>query len=806
MRPLSAARVPTDTVQMTLHFRAMQPPTGLARLRPALTHPLSLDDCLRALKTICAATRAPTGGRPYGTPISESAEHGLTSTLRSALVHAAVDPADVRMALPDLPQHAAAAARARTHANPSEAASRARRALRLLTGIEPGARKLDAPHFFMSRGFADLQAFAHRRQDRSKLVILARTCAAMSAYEAPAVMPSIESLCAYAATDVSPYAANSVRNAASAYRRIRAAAVQTDATNATRFSQLDRRPHPRSRVSVSLRPDPHAEAFCSRARLTRLADRLKARYPSIAEELAMYLATPAAARVSGSWLTAVADAVARSVSLLDGLYGVTDVAIRVPAPDDVRLWHLYAVDVPLPGAAHAVGHAAFFGKVGAVKHASGPLIKRLLLADAPHARQASALGGLDPTSEQWIPEVCVRTECALWSVVTEVYAESMDEATWAVQVTRRRFVMEWLYDSTAGQAEREGTAIDKVWLVTHLSLPLLVTVGLTWMADRVRTARAAWQHRVAAHATRAVCETAYVDFAYLLHDYCALSIVCDDGMRRKNYANARHGRHVVTTYVEGQLVAVDLRFGTDRASDPACLKISERRRRAKRARKPVQPHVHRLSPTGVDHQLLDWWFREVAPGFSYQRPVCHGVLPPNASALQGLAVFPSAPRTARSVRTGDKFAERVHEALYAVIRLLHGDAVPPTRRALARAQRVACTLHRVRLLIGTYWGGARDDWTYAEHLTSDLKKTLEEHYSATISAVVMDQINGRPDDWRHPRHLDDLMDAIRERRDIVVENDPRVQMILRERVPLLPAEKGTPPVRRWRSRRVRRSA
>ncbi|MCC7054216.1 MAG: hypothetical protein IT355_13200 [Gemmatimonadaceae bacterium] len=791
---------------MTKHFRATQPPAGLARFRPCLTRPLSLDGCLRALKTICAASRAPTGGRPYADAVSDSVEHGLTSTVRAALRHAMVDTADVRVALPDLPQHAAAAARGRGHANPSEAASRARRALRLLTGIDPASRKLDSPHLFLSAGFLELRSFARRRQDQSKLVVLARTCAAMGAFAAPEKMPSMDELYAYAGTEPSPYAANSIRNACSAYRRIRADAIRADAANAGKYASLDRRPHWRSRVARVVQLSGDAVTTCHRDRLGLLAEQLSGTYPSIAQELTLYLGTPASGAVSDAWHTAIMDAVVRTVSLLEGLYDRPELVSHLPIRGEVRLWHLFAVDVPLPGVVREVGHADFIAKVGQVARASGPLIKRLMLEDGPAARTASALGGDQGASEHWIPEVCVRNECALWSVVTAVYAEALDANDWAIQVTRRRFVMEWLHASKPGPDVREGTGIDKVWLVTHLSLPLLSTVGLTWMANRAHAARVEWQHRLSCGASDAVCAAAYRRYAFLLHDYCAVAMVCDDGMRRKNYANAQHGRHVTTTYIDGRLVRVDVRFGTNRQVDPASLKISERRRRSQRARKPVQPHVHQLSPTGVDHDLLDWWFREVSHGFTYKRPVCEGTLPPNAAALDGLALFPSAPRSRRRIRVGGQFAARVHEALYDIIRLLHGDAVPARRSLLTRAQKVACTLHRIRLLIGTYWGGARGDWQYAEHLTGDLATTLKEHYASEISAAVMDHLAGRRDDWRHLNHLDDLMDAIRQRRDVVIRDDPRVVAILHARAWLLPPESASAAPRRWRARRNRRPA
>ena len=513
---------------MTLHFRSAKAPAGLARYRPALTQPLSLDDALRAFKSLCAASREPTGGRPYGTPISESAEHGLASTMRSALLHANVDAHDVRMALPDLPQHAAAAARARGNASPSEAASRARRVLRLLTGIEPEASKLDAPHLFISAGFIELQTFAGRRQDRTKLVILARTCAAMGNFDAPHVMPTVEELSAFASAATSPYQANTVRNAVSAYRRVQSIAVREEPDRADRFADLIRRPNARSRVMRAL-PRLVAAHDDSTSPLVAVSAALRDGFPQIATEIDLYLRGPDAARASDSWHTTIRTAVLRMVSLLDAAYDCGHGDATLPARSDIRLWHLYACDVPLHDDGATPAHSAFFAAVGSLSGKRGLLIQRLLLNDAPQARRESSLGGTDAVNESWMPEVCVRNECAIWSLVTSLYLPALAAGDWAAQETRRRVVADWLHASKAGVEVRAGREIDKIWLITHLSLPLLMCVGLPWMAQRVRVLRAEWLRLHTACAPERIRVRTFRHYAFALHDYCAVALVADDG-------------------------------------------------------------------------------------------------------------------------------------------------------------------------------------------------------------------------------------------------------------------------------------
>lgn len=803
-RPLSAACVLHDTGIMTIHFRSNQTPTGLARFRPDLTQPLAFDGALRALKTICAASREPTGGRPYDTQVSESAEHGLVSTMRSALLHSRVDEADVRQALPDLAQHAAAAARARGNATPSEAASRARRALRLLTGLEPEATKLDAPHLFLSAGFIELQTFAARRQDRTKLVILGRTCAAMGAYHAPQVMPTVEDLSDFAEQPTSPYAGNTVRNAISAYRRIRRFAVQQSPARAGHFADIALRPPARSRVCRRLPVIPTTTDH-ETSPIAALAVALRDHYPRIATELELYLRSADAATVSHPWHSTIRHATLRMVSLLDAFYLSGAEAHQIPPTSEVRLWHLYQCDVSLQTPRQGEADDAFFAAIGALNGSRGPLIQRLLLDDAPHARRESALGGADAVQDAWIPEVCVRNECAIWSLITSVYGERLAAGDWATQKMRRTIVADWLHQSKAGVAVRADREIDKVWLVTHLSLPLLMCVGVPWMAHTARRCRAEWLRLRTGGAPEHLLAHAYKRYALALHDYCAVAIIGDDGMRRKNYANARHGRHVTTTYVDGRLTGVQLRFGVDRRRDPAALKIIERGRRAKRkVGRRVQDHVHDLSPTAVDFELVDWWFREVAPGFSYQRPT-PSHRDASATALDGLYLFPSAPRSHRFRRQGGELSSRVADAMHAVIRMLHGDAVPATRAELARPQRNACTMHRIRLLLATYWGGVRNDWAYAEHLTADLESTLKEHYSEAMSSAVTNMLQGRTDHWRHPRLLDDLMDAMREQAPVRIVDDTRVQAILSERTLATPDLEAIPRSHRWCAKRRRRA-
>ncbi len=728
--------------------------TGLDRYRPDLSHPLTLDACVASLRTICAATRSATGGRPLKEQISLSTEHALVSTLKSAVRASTITTHDIRPVLPDLARHAHAAAKTSNASSPSEAASRARRVVRLVTGMAADGRKLHAPMHFLSDGWADLVAHTSRRQDRSKLVVLARTLTAMRAFNAPETMPSLEDIRDFAMGDDAPYAWHSVRNAISAYRRIRTRAIHADTACAFRFAALARLPDPRARTHAALMPSGDGAQPTLRG-LERLHAALVDTFPAIGEEIKRFRELSPGTPASQVWQNTVAAAVGRQLATIENLYAQPSTAQVLPTRANLRLWHFYSTYVPGGGTVEADG--GFFSAVAPVNERRQLLARALAVLDAETAREVSPFAA--GVSSEWMPQTVVRTECAIWSVVSKVYGSKIDVEAFAEQRQRRHSLMKWLHENGPGAAERSGREMDKVWLIEHLSFPLLVCVGLPWLAAAARARRDEWQHLVREGAPQDISANAFMRYAFALHDYVGMALAADDGMRRKNYANAVIDRHVQITYTNGALTTLKLTFGTDR-EDPACMKITERGPRGRRTR--VEPHVHTISPGVVDHSLFELWVREVATGFSYTRPrpPRDGLVP--LEQCVGMRLFPSGVRAEHAqVRPGGSFAGRMHDTLFAVIRLLHGDAVPAARAQLSSAQRAACTLHRTRLLLTSYWGGVRDDWKHAMHLTSDTESTLREHYDVSVSNHIRDQLARQQNGWRHPRWFDGLMDALR---------------------------------------------
>jgi hypothetical protein len=768
--------------------------TGLDRYRPDLSVPLSLEQLVASLRTICAATRSATGGRPLKEQISQSTEHALVSTLKAAVRASTIGTLDIRPVLPDLARHAHAAAQQSKVSNPSEAASRARRVVRLVTGMAADGRKLHAPMQFLGDGWGDLVTHASRRQERSKLVVLARTLTAMRAFDAPAAIPALADIRDFALRDDAPYSWNSVRNAISAYRRVRTRAVLADTTRAICFAEAPRLPDPRARTHSALSL-PAEGAQPTLRGLERLHAGLVDTFPAIAEEIKRFRDLSPGTPASQVWQNTVATAVGRQLAVIEQLYAQPSAARVLPTRSDLRLWHFYSTYVPGGGTVEADG--GFFTAVAPVSERRQLLARALALIDAETAREVSPFAA--GASSEWMPQTVVRTECAIWSVVSKVYGSKIDAEAFVEQRQRRHSLMKWLHENGPGAAERSGREMDKVWLIEHLSFPLLVCVGLPWLAAAARARRDEWQHLVRHGAPDDILATAYMSYAFALHDYVGMAVAADDGMRRKNYTNAVIGRHVRLTYTGGVLTMIKLTFGTDR-EDPACLKITERGPRGRRVR--VEPHVHTISPGVVDHELFDRWVREVAPGFSYTRPQ-----PPHEGHLSvedcaGMRLFPSGVRAEYAqVRPGGSFASRMHDTLFAIIRLLHGDAVPATRAELPLAQRAACTLHRIRLLLTSYWGGVRDDWKHAMHLTSDTESTLREHYTVSVSNHIRDQLARQQNSWHHPRWFDGLMDDLRAGQTFEWTQHPLVHEIIATRggwpTPSLGRIAGVP-VRRWK--------
>jgi hypothetical protein len=76
---------------------------------------------------------------------------------------------------------------------------------------------------------------------------------------------------------------------------------------------------------------------------------------------------------------------------------------------------------------------------------------------------------------------------------------------------------------------------------------------------------------------------------------------------------------------------------------------------------------------------------------------------------------------------------------------------------LSKEYRALFSAHVTRLLIATYWGGIRNNWTRACMLTDDTEGTLRKSYSR-VGAMMIERMC-RPG-WSNPHHFDEEMDRI----------------------------------------------
>lgn len=308
---------------------------------------------------------------------------------------------------------------------------------------------------------------------------------------------------------------------------------------------------------------------------------------------------------------------------------------------------------------------------------------------------------------------------------------------------------------------------DKERLLDTITWPQLVCIGLPAVRRRTRRLRGQYfaqygKHRDLDH--RAVHE-ARTRYHKWLRRYVVTAVVADDGLRIKNYSGAIVGHNISPTVESEQdetgrtywtaIRRVETTFrGRDR--DFVSLKTKDDENNRERTRERY------LLPGIVDHELLlDYW-RDARPYDLEQSGVIDDESDFDPQQHEDeYALFVSPGSTNDDGRySPDGLSEIVGKTLHWICREVLGREVPDwnseerttTWRALFKA-------HVTRLMIATYWGGLREEWSYAMRLTDDSRDQLLKSYSKAAGDVMQKKMV--LDGWEHPHFFDDVLDRVR---------------------------------------------
>lgn len=334
---------------------------------------------------------------------------------------------------------------------------------------------------------------------------------------------------------------------------------------------------------------------------------------------------------------------------------------------------------------------------------------------------------------------------------------------------------------TSGQKDKEKMLRTITW-------PQLVCIGLPALRDHVYELRHRYFALVERHdgdlSSRGIHD-ARTRYFSALEKYLATAIVADDGLRVQNYSGARMGRHIKVDPETKETVdgiewtglkrVVTHFFGHD-APHVRLKNDTDENQRSRDRRRELNPNI-------VDFDLLQDYLLDYRPYALSQA----GLIGPDdededesASDEETraeeffdprmdddrYALFVSRRSNLRDGRyRKDGFSEKVGKTLLWIAGNVLGRDVPEWEsKDRTTAWRELWVGHTIRLLIGTYWGGIRGKWTYAERLTDDTRRTLEKAYDRAASGAMQDKI--KRDGWENPHHFDDVCDRLKEGKDV----------------------------------------
>jgi hypothetical protein len=345
------------------------------------------------------------------------------------------------------------------------------------------------------------------------------------------------------------------------------------------------------------------------------------------------------------------------------------------------------------------------------------------------------------------------------------------------------------------RGEHIQNAKDKEKLIRLVTLPQLLCIAFPLRRRELTTLRAHWiaarelarekGHDPALHPAVLRAEQSYFRAAV---PHMMLAITIDDGMRKQQYQRGRLGEgsnfHPLfmrrggrpTSAIEG-LRGMQTNWSGDRA-DPAHLKIRQRDDRLDtRPGRDVRPGT-------VDMTML--W--DLISVWRPKQLVSAGLVPSvDAYDLEAdmkvgrWALFPSHQRTPRDDNSRTNVSAHVGRELHYLVRRflrpdVDGHAQVPAWEDLDDSWRGLWAQHVTRLLLASYVGGVRNDWSQAMYLTKDTEETLRHEYSV-VNVAMEDKLGLDVTNWEHPNAYDRWMDRILKGREVFDPlEDPELPM------------------------------
>lgn len=686
---------------------------------------------------------------------------------------------DIRPLLAVLPAAARVAAVAKNHRSPGDHEARARRFVELLTG----GRAVDRSklRFTCRPGWQPLvDAIPDRKNANGEMAFLDRCCVVAGYQNAPAQMPSYEELVDAARhLDGKKGVSRLTQSAMSQYRTARQRLIDCASTEAERkaltaaFCVLPTAASPRTC---------HLGVESETVRLIKEAGHVPL---GMTPEEMFRVAAPALAADYEYWAAGPGGQQSESfrVQCHDTLLRVAGWIIRAGHGErlrDTALLDLFltevVVDDPItlnPRLARRLGREA--GDASAAVS----LLEFAAEAEAEASLRRSTVtdpnvAGRAPNGRHWFTEAMHANCSRLWTMTDDVYSEMGAQggeaaATWALVQSRWGRLQKQLSERKV-PARLRLRAKDKLKMVQTVTLPQLVCVGLPLRRREVHALRGEWLAAVrkaadAQHADPylhpevASAEQRYFEAAL---PFTLLSLAIDDGLRSKQYTRGRLGWDA-NFRVEFEWDAAGAPIGitaltthwTGDMRDPAHLKIRENK-------KAVTRREGRLVRRGyVDHVILadlilHWRPRRLVLNGAFMDLKTYDLRSDLRSGLY--ALFPSDQDVLRPEKSRTDLSGLFGRELHYIVRTWLRPGLPAWED-LDDSWRNLWAMHISRLLLGSYWGGARGDWTTAKYLTMDTEDTLRGEYSA-IDDGLRDRLGLDRTNWEHLNAYDPWMDRL----------------------------------------------
>lgn len=702
--------------------------------------------------------------------ISKAVRDGLISSVRVALRAATgrsdVDDVDLLSLAESLPDHALADALEAGHANPSNAADRVRRFLSIVgPASSRGGYGADYP---LPEGWRPLYASAWQLgyNYASRLRALYRAATGPQPDRSaplldPADLPDRETVRCWlvAAGHRKREPGEIIRS----YQRARDAMSDSDRIRLPSLAEVTEH---RGR---SLRCLPHAhellaDSGVSLEEFMRLPAmrRIEVVAPHIHYGVVAYLHENA--HLSRHWRKKAISGVERMLAAMEA----AGLPLATYDPMD-----LYTMTIEVTSSAIAKPEnpllARRYGASGGSEAAKAQyLMRRVVDVAARQSLDASPLTLVTPDVDGQIGHYTATVQHDLghfyeMARVAYAAAREINPAEWtAMEVVQRELVVHMQQTNSRAQVAGQKKKEELLELVT---LPQTVCIGLPRLRTHVLTLRRRYHAALCRHdIDRNAVIRARISYGRMLRKYLILALMLSDGLRVGNYTGARLGVHILPRLLlddSGRPIGLDGVGTYWRGFDEASVKLKMQRDElgAERTRR------WHVLPGIVDLELLYEYLVDIRVETLHQ---C-GLIPAARDydlhkdiESWHFALFPS-PHTTAHQRAGchadtSSLSQTFGRALHWIVTEALGRELPAWGSDQLRCEyRALFSAHVSRLLVATYWGGIRSNWTRACMLTDDTEPTLRKSYSR-VGALMIERMS-RPG-WTNPNHFDGEMDRI----------------------------------------------